>query len=428
MEAYAAATEVGLLRDFDDCGEQTARLLDMDDQEGCLRDRFYIPPGTTYMDGNSLGLLSRDAEAAVRRVLGEWQTKAIGGWMEGDHPWFTIGERLGERLAPLVGAHPGEVVVTGTTTINIHTLVSSFYKPQGERNQILATALDFPSDIYALVGQLVNRHGRQGDDLLVRVPDRDGHLVEEDDILAHMTPRVAMAFLPSVLYRSGQLLDMERLTAVAMERGIVIGFDCAHSIGVIPHQLSGWGVDFALWCHYKYMNAGPGATAGLYVNGRHRDRFPGLPGWWGYVKQRQFDMVSQFDPEPGAGGFQISSPAVLSTAPLEGALDLIERAGLETVRRRSLGLTGYLMFLVDELLGNRGIGISTPREPARRGGHVALTHPRAQAIVKLLARRGVIGDFRHPDVVRLAPSPLYCTYHDVWTTVNRLVEVCDKLG
>lgn len=404
--------------------EQAALEMDRSDPLARVtRSRFYIPPGTIYMDGNSLGLLSLDSEASVLRTLEEWKTRAIDGWMTGDSPWFTLGERLGERVAALVGAEASEVVVTGTTTVNIHALVSAFYRPRGRRRQILATELDFPSDIYALLGQLSLRHGADGHDLLVKAPSRDGHTIEENDIIELMTDSVALALLPSVLYRSGQLLDMERLTASARERDIIIGFDCCHSIGVVPHHLSAWGADFALWCHYKYMNSGPGAAAGLYINSRWSNLEPALPGWWGYRKDRQFDMLHRFEAQKGAGGFQISSPAILSTAPLEGALDLVEEVGVDRIRARSLRLTGYLMSLLEGLPEGLGSRIVTPRSPRRRGGHVALAHPHARELVRLLGQRGIIVDFRHPDIVRIAPSPLYSTFHEVWSLTAAIGDI-----
>ena len=270
--------------------EEHAQALDAADQLAGFRDRFYVPEGTVYLDGNSLGLLSRDAERTALAALEHWKTLGIDGWMRAEPDWFTIGERLGAAMAGLVGAEPDEVVVTGGTTVNLHALVSTFYAPRDGRRAILATELDFPSDVYALQSQIALRGGDPERDLR-RVASRDGRTVEEDDLIAAMLDEVALVLLPSVFYRSGQLLDMERLTAAAHERGIVIGFDCAHSAGVVPHELSRWGVDFAVWCSYKYLNAGPGAVGALYVNRRHAGLRPALSGWWGYDKSRQFDMV-----------------------------------------------------------------------------------------------------------------------------------------
>ncbi len=397
--------------------------MDEQDPLANLRSHFVIPPGITYMDGNSLGLMPRAGERAVLEALEQWKVKAIGGWMEGEANWINLGERLGERVAPLVGAAGDEVVVTGTTTVNIHALLSTFYRPTAQRQKILVTELDFPSDLYAIWGQLRMHHGEAGSTQLLKVPSRDGNTLQEDDIIALMGDDVALAFLPSVLYRSGQLLDLRRLAEAGRQRGILVGLDCCHSVGVVPHELSAWGVDFAVWCHYKYMNAGPGATAGLYVNRRHADMVPLLAGWWGYRKERQFDMSHHFVPQPGARGFQVSSPAILSTAALQGSLELMEEIGIEAIRSRSLGLTGYLLELVDQLGPSRGLKVVTPRCPERRGGHIAISHRDGEELCRSLAARGIVVDFRHPDIVRIAPSPLYSSFTDVWRVAMALDEI-----
>ena len=411
-------------------GESRARALDAADPLASFRARFYPPepPGTLYLDGNSLGLLSTDAEAAVLAALAEWKRRAIGGWLAAEPDWFTLGEELGARLAGLVGAEADEVVVTGTTTVNLHALVATFYRPAGKRRRIVATALDVPSDVYALQGQVRLRGGDPARDLVL-VPSRDGRTLAEDDLIAAMTDEVALVLLPSVLYRSGQLLDMERLTAAARERGIPIGFDCAHSVGAVPHRLSEWGVDFGFWCTYKYLNAGPGAVGALYVNRRNHGTLPGLPGWWGYVKERQFDMTHHWEGAVGAGAWQISTNPLLSTAPLLGSLKLFEEAGIERLREKSLALTGYLIDLLDEgglTAPPYGYRIGTPRETARRGGHVAVEHDEGARIAKALRARGVVPDFRPPDVVRLAPIPFSTSFHDVWRVVQDLREIVER--
>lgn len=402
-----------------------AESLDDRDELALFRERFYIQPGVCYMDGNSLGLLSRDAEATALNALDEWKTLGIDGWMHASPAWLTLGEELGRRQAALVGAMPDEVVVTGSITANIHALVASFYQPTDERRKIVATALDFPSDIYALQAH-IRLHGGDPDLDLVLVPSRDGRTIQEDDIVAAMRHDVALLWLPSVLYRSGQLLDMERLTAEARSRGLLLGWDCAHSAGVVPHDFSGWGVDFAVWCNYKYLNAGPGSVGSLYVNRRHFDRVPGLPGWWGYERSRQFDMRMDFAAATGAAGWQISTIGVLSAAPLVGSLDVFDEAGINRIRAKSLALTSYLMNLLEAvglLEPESGCALGTLLPPERRGGHVAVEHPAATRIVRALKARGVIPDFRPPDVIRLAPIPLYTSFVDVWETVNHLREI-----
>ena len=407
--------------------EGQARALDAADPLAAFRDRFYLAPGTIYLDGNSLGLLSRDAEAEVLRTLDQWKRLGVDGWMRADPPWFWVGEELGRQVAPLVGADPDEVVVTGSTTVNLHALVASFYRPEGARRRIVASALDFPSDVYALQSQIALRGGDPERDLIL-VPSGDGRTLDEAELIAAMTDEVTLVVLPSVIYRSGQLLDMARLTAAARKRGIPIGFDCAHSAGAVPHRFSEWGVDFAVWCSYKYLNAGPGSVAGLYVNRRHFGTAPGLAGWWGSDKERQFDMRHDFEGAGGAGAWQISTPPLLSTAPLAGSLRIVAEAGMDAIRTKSLAQTDHLMSLLEASgLTEQPYAyrIGTPREADRRGGHVAVEHDAGPRIARALKRRGVIPDFRPPDVVRLAPIPLYTSYHDIWQTVRHLRAIID---
>ncbi len=403
-----------------------ARRLDREDPLKRFRRRFNLPRGSVYLDGNSLGLLSRDAERSLGETLRSWRALAIRGWLEADPPWFTLAERLGARCAPLVGAEPDEVVLSGTTTVNIHALVNTFYRPEGKRTKIVTDELAFPTDAYALKSVLKLR-GLDPAEHLVLVPSRDGLTLDEHEIAERFDDTAALVLLPSVLYRSGQLLDLEFLTARARERAIVIGFDGSHSVGAVPHAFDRWGVDFALWCSYKYLNGGPGATAFLYVNRKHHEKEPALVGWFGSDKRRQFDMSLDFTPAPDAGRWQISSPSILSAAPLGGSLGIFEEAGLAAVREKSLRLTGFLMDMADALLvgGPYGFSIGTPREEARRGGHVALIHPEAMRISEALRGRGVVPDFRPPDIVRVAPIALYSTFHEVWELVDHLREIME---
>jgi len=335
---------------------------------------------------------------------------------------------LGGMMASLVGADANEVVVTGATTVNLHALVSTFYQPTAGRRKIVATALDFPSDVYALQSQIALRGGDPERDLVL-VPSRDGRLIEEDDLIEAMTDEVALVVLPSVLYRSGQLLDIERLAAAGRARGIPVGFDCAHSAGAVPHRFDDWGVDCAVWCTYKYLNAGPGAVGALYVNSRHHHRTPGLAGWWGYLKERQFDMLHHWESAPGAGAWQISTVPLLSSAPLLGSLKLFEEAGINAIRDKSLALTSYCIALIEALELTESpydFRIGTPLNSDRRGGHVAVEHDEAARITRALKLRGVIPDFRPPDVIRLAPVALYTNFEEVWRTVRHLKEIIDS--
>ena len=374
------------------------------------RDAFLLPRGI-YLDGNSLGPLSYAAQAATERRLKQWQHLAVGGWDE----WFELAERLSPALARLVGAKPAEVIATGSTTANLHALLATFYKPDGARRNLLATSLDFPSDLYALSAWA----GRQGGELKL-VPSRDGHTLHDDDIRDALTPDVALAVLPTVLYRSGQLLDVAALTAAAHAAGALVGWDAAHSIGALPHAFHDAGVDFAVWCSYKYLNAGPGAPGGLFVHERHFDRTPGLPGWWGHDKATQFEMTPGFRRAPGAGAYQVGTPSIVALAGLEGALGVFEEVNIEAVRARSLELTDYLIALADAQLP---CVLRTPREHAHRGGHIVLEHPAAQQLSLALRERRIVPDYRAPDLLRLAPVALYNTEAELDETVRVLLEL-----
>lgn len=399
-----------------------------------LAERFHVPEGH-YVDGNSLGPLSTDAERTLTRVLEEWRDLGIEGWTDGDPPWFGYGEYLGDRLAPLVGASENEVVVANSTTVNVHTLVGTFLSVAAERgagSKVLVNELDFPTDHYAVRAQFRLR-GLDPDEHLVAVEPRDWRTIEEGDVAAALeaNPDVGVLFFPSVLYRSGQLLDLERLTHLAHDHDALAGFDLAHSVGVVPHDLSAIGADFATWCHYKYLNAGPGAIAGLYVNEAHHGLKPALTGWWGHEKATQFEMRDTYTPAQSAGAWQIGTIPMLSAAPIEGSLDVVRgagdgdaRTGIERLRERSLALTEYLIRLVEDRLPECEVG--TPREPARRGGHVAVEHPDAYRLSEALKARNVVVDFRPPNVVRVCPSPYYVGFADVWGVVETIREILDS--
>ncbi|MFX1517411.1 MAG: kynureninase [Promethearchaeota archaeon] len=403
--------------------EDYAKQLDLEDPLREFRSSFFIPKNTIYLDGNSLGLLPKDAEQSLLRVINEWKTKGIYGWFEGERPWWYYGETLGAKMAPLVGAEPNEVVATGTTTVNLHSLISTFYHPQGKRTKILADELDFPTDIYALKSQ-IKLKGLDPEQHLVLVPP-SGRFFEEEKIVDLMTDDIALILLPSALYRSGQLLDIAYLTKEAHKREIPIGFDCCHSVGAVPHYFDDWGVDFAVWCSYKYLNSGPGGTAFLYVNKKHFLRDPGLTGWFGYVKEKQFDMLLDFEHAKSAGGWQMSSSNILCSAPIEGALSVMLEAGIDRIREKSIKITSYLISLIDDLLSQDpyNFEVGTPRDPERRTGHVAIEHAEAFRITEALKSKGVVTDYRPPNIIRVAPVALYNTYYEVWQIVQLLQEI-----
>lgn len=402
-----------------------AKQLDAKDKLQKYRNEFYIQEETIYFDGNSLGLLSKRSEATLLSLLDSWKKFGIDGWTEGEHPWFYLSEKLGKMTAPLVGANENEVIITGSTTTNLHQLVATFYQSKGTKTKILADELNFPSDIYALKSQLQLK-GLDPTTHLVQVKSRDNNTLETTDIIDAMTEDVALIVLPSVLYRSGQILDMKTLTEEAHKRGIVIGFDLCHSIGAIPHQLSEWDVDFAFWCTYKHLNGGPGSVGGLYVNEKHFGNEPGLAGWFSSNKEKQFDMEHTLTPAGDAGAYQIGTPHVLSIAPLIGSLEIFEEAGIQQIREKSLRLTDYIMQLLECELSDYEFIIANPQEESSRGAHVFLEHQDAARICKALKADGVIPDFRSPNGIRIAPVALYNTFEEVWDFVQILKVIMEE--
>ncbi|MCG3419907.1 kynureninase [Oceanobacillus jordanicus] len=402
-----------------------AKELDQQDELKSFRKEFYLGNDTIYFDGNSLGLLSKRAEQSVLALMASWKEHAIDGWTEGTHPWYYVSEKLGKLSAPLIGAEADEVIVTGSTTTNLHQLAATFFNPEGKRTKILADELNFPSDIYAIKSQLELK-GLDPEEHLVQVKSKNGNTLETTDIVAAMTEDISLIILPSVLYRSGQLLDIQTLTKEAHQRGIMIGFDLCHSIGSIPHHLSEWGVDFAFWCTYKHLNGGPGSVGGLYVNRRHFGKRPGLAGWFSSAKDKQFDMEHTLSPADTAGAYQIGTPHVLSIAPLIGSLEMFQEAGIDRIRDKSLRLTGYLMDLIKSELSSYEFTIANPEDETTRGGHVFLIHPEAARICKALKADGVIPDFRNPNGIRLAPVALYNTFEEVWEMVSRLKKIMNE--
>lgn len=409
-------------------GLDDARGRDATDPLRAYREKFHIPDGVTYVDGNSLGLMPIEAGAMVEQRLDEWRKLAIDGWLEGHPPWYTYSESMRTTMADLVGALPNEVIVTGTTTVNLHGLVSTLYEPSDARRKVVATSLDFPSDIYALKSQIALRGGNPRLDL-IKVRSRDGRTVDESDVVEALGEDVVLLLMPSVLYRSGQLLDIARLAAAAHERGVIFGVDAAHSVGAVPHSLHDWGVDFAFWCTYKYLNAGPAAPGALYVHERHHRRLPALAGWWGSDKKKQFDMEHTFTPAADAGRWQISAPPILSLAPLQSSLEVFREVGIDAVRQGSLARTDFLIQQLEErelFTARYGYAIGTPREHSRRGGHVAIEHAEAESIAIALRRRGIVPDFRRPNVIRVAPVALYNTFEDCWRVARHLKDIVDS--
>ena len=411
-----------LSRDFKD-GLEFAKQMDAQDQLGEMRERFYQIPGEMYMDGNSLGLCSKDAEASLLNLLELWKNEGIKIWNVEDSKYFHYSHLLAELNAPLVNADPEEIVIMGSTTSNIHQALATFYKPTKERYKILVDDLNFPSDRYA-IDSIILLKGLDLDDTLKIVKSKDGRTIDEDDFIAAMTDDVAVIHLPSVLYRSSQLVDMEKISKAAHERGIIVGFDLCHSIGSVPHDFKKIDPDYAVWCTYKYLSAGPGSIGGLFINKKHFDTRPGLAGWFGNKDETQFQLLHTFDHERNASGWQIGTPSFFSMAPLEGSLRIYKEVGMERIREKSLHITAYLMYLIDTKLAKYGYGVGNPRDDAKRGGHVSLEHDEAYRICLALKDNKVIPDYREPNVIRLAPVALYNTYEETY----QLVEILEKIA
>jgi len=406
--------------------EAFARRLDADDPLAGYRERFHVPrredgSPVVYLCGNSLGLQPVGVRALVEQELDDWATLGVAAHFKGTTPWYSYHEEFREVGARLVGARPGEVVMMNSLTVNLHLMMATFYRPTRERFKILMEYPAFPSDTYAVKTQL-RLHGVNSDDGLVLIRPRDGeHCLHEDDIrslLEDHGDEIARVLLAGVNFFTGQVLDIPRITQAAHREGCTIGFDLAHAAGNVPLALHDADVDFAVWCSYKYLNSGPGAVGGCFVHERHgkNTKLPRLGGWWGNNPATRFRMHLEpaFIPRAGADGWQVSNPPILAMAPLRASLAIFDEAGMPALRQKSERLTGYLQFLIDQLPKGR-FEVITPRQSLRRGCQLSiLAHDRPKELFKALADEGVVGDFREPNVIRVAPVPLYNSYHDVW--------------
>ncbi|NDL58276.1 kynureninase [Phytoactinopolyspora mesophila] len=416
--------------------EEAARAADADDPG--WRDHFVVPPAegghyaeAAYLVGNSLGLQPKAAPSMVLDELDSWAKRGVEGFFEGDRPWLPNPQQLAESAARLVGALPRETVVMNSLTVNLHLLMVSFYRPHGERTRILIEDTAFPSDSYAVRSQ-ARFHGLDPDQAVVRLRARTGeqHLRTEDivDLLAREGHTYALVLLGGVNYQTGQLMDIPAITRAGQAAGAVVGWDLAHAAGNVPLHLHDWGVDFAAWCTYKYLNSGPGAPGAAFIHERHlRNRdLQRFEGWWGTDVQTRFLMEPVSQPPESADAWQISTPCALALAPMRAALDVFDKAGMATLRERSLRLTGYLAGLIEEITPGRPITMITPHDPAQRGSQLSLrvTEGTAGELVRRLrSGHGVMTDAREPDVVRVAPAALYSTYHDCWRFADALTHV-----
>lgn len=409
-----------------------ALAMDAADPLRPFRNEFLIPRHRdreqTYFVGNSLGLQPRGARAHVLEVLDKWAGEAVEGHFSGDTAWMTYHGLVREPLARLVGAQPGEVVAMNTLTVNLHLMLASFYRPTRERPVILMEAGAFPSDRHAVESQ-IRLHGFDPASDLVEVqPDEaDGTLSMQaiERAIAEQGPRLAVVLWPGIQYRTGQAFDLAEIARLARAQGAVAGFDLAHAVGNLPLALHDSGADFAVWCHYKYVNAGPGAVAGCFVHERHgHSGMARLAGWWGHDAATRFRMAPEFVPAAGAEGWQLSNPPVLALAPLRAALDQFERAGgMAVLRTKSEKITGFLDQLIRQRLAGT-LEIITPADPSRRGAQLSLRvaggRERGRELFEYLRETGILGDWREPDVIRISPAPLYNRFADVLRFVEEV--------
>lgn len=418
-----------------------AKQLDVQDELKAFRDEFLIPhhngKDMIYLCGNSLGLQPKAAQLELHRQLANWQNLAVEGWFQGEEPWLAYHQQLIPALAGIMGAKPAEVTVMNSLTVNLHLLLVSFYKPEGKRYKILMEGGAFPSDQYAVEGQ-VKFHGYNYKDAVVEVMPREGeHTLRTEDIVAQIeqhADELALVMFSGINYYTGQFFDLQAITAAAHKAGAYAGFDLAHAAGNVPLQLNSWGADFAAWCSYKYMNSGPGGISGIFVHEKHHSsqEFNRFAGWWGYRNDTRFKMAPGFVPEVGAEGWQVSTSPILLMAAHKAALDIFERAGsVAALRQKSIRLTAYLEFLIHDINQQSGeelFKIITPKDADERGSQLSIIcKQNGKRFFDELVKNGVLGDWREPDVIRLSPVPMYNSFTDVYEAARLLAEAVHKV-
>lgn len=397
-----------------------------------FRDQFYIPKmngeEVVYLTGNSLGLQPKNAEKYIAEELEDWKNQGVEGHFHAKRPWMPYHEFFSESLAKLAGAKPTEVVAMGTLTNNLHLLMVSFYRPQGKRIKIICEAKAFPSDQYALASQ-ARFHGFDPKDVIVELAPREGeHTLRKADVLAKIEEvgdELAMLMIGGVNYYTGQVHDMKTITAAAKKTGAFVGWDLAHGIGNIELNLHDWGADFAAWCSYKYVNSGPGSVAGIFVHERHHGQadIPRFEGWWGHEKETRFKMPETFVPINSAEAWQLSNAPVFAMAPHRAALDIFDQTTFADRREKAMKLSGYLEFVLDEIAkkNNANFEIITPRNWDERGSQLSVfLHGQGNELFDKLMALGVIADWREPNVIRMAPVPLYNSFEDVYRFGQKL--------
>ena len=406
-----------------------AREMDATDPLRNYRERFHIPKGSNgqdcvYLCGHSLGLQPTTARCYVEQELEDWSALGVEAHFRGKNPWMPYHRLLTEQTSRLMGAKPMEVVVMNSLTVNLHLMMVSFYRPTSRRHKILIEESAFPSDQYAVKSQ-IRYHGFNPADSLIELKPREGERVLRKEDILELIERegdlIALIMLGGVNYSSGQFFDLGSITKAGHVKGCVVGFDLAHAAGNLPLKLHEWDVDFAVWCSYKYLNGGPGCIAGCFVHERHAHNadLPRFSGWWGHDQQTRFQMGPEFRPMLGAEGWQLSNPPILSLAALRASMEIFDEVGMPAVREKSLLLTGYLEFLLQQQQSER-FSIITPPEPERRGAQLSIRVPNGgRTVCQRLTEEGVLCDWREPDILRVAPVPLYNTFQDVQAFVEK---------
>jgi kynureninase len=399
-----------------------------------FRSRFLIPQhkgeDVVYLCGNSLGLQPASAQQYINDQLNNWKNLAVEGWFQGDDPWLDYHKSLSGSIANIVGAQENEVAIMNSLTVNLHLLMVSFYKPDGKRYKIIMEGGAFPSDQYAMESQ-VKYHGYDPAEAIIEIYPREGELtLRTEDIINTIQQNqneLALVLFGGINYYTGQFFDLKAIADAAHNAGAYAGFDLAHAAGNVPLQLHDWGADFACWCSYKYMNSGPGGVSGIFVHEKHftDKQLNRFAGWWGYRQDKRFLMAPGFNPAIGANGWQVSTAPILLLALFKASMAIFDAVvDISTLREKSLLLTGYLEFLINEINSNHGeeiFKVITPANPADRGCQLSVVCKRnAKATFNILAENGVIGDWREPDVIRLSPVPLYNTFQDVYKTAQLL--------
>lgn len=412
-----------------------ASLLDQQDPLSKYRQEFYIPKNENgeellYFTGNSLGLQPKKTATFLQQELEDWAKLGVEGHIHAGHPWLPYHEFLSQKMAQIVGAKPEETVVMNSLTVNLHLMMVSFYRPQGKRRKILMEYSPFPSDIYAVKSQIRYHGGNEEDDIIFLTPD-EGEVVSDDQIkntIEEHADDLALVLIGGVNYYTGQYYPLKKIVQWGHLAGAKVGFDMAHGAGNVPMQLHDSGADFAVWCSYKYLNSGPGSLAGCFVHERHHSKkdMPRFEGWWGQDKETRFLMEDEFKPIPTVEAWQLSNPPILSMTAVLASLDVFAEAGFEQLVEKSKKLTGFMEECL-QLAQIPGLKIITPKEPERRGCQLSLVFEgRDKSFYEQLLSAGVIADWREPNVVRIAPVPLYNTYADAANFVRVLLELTDN--